>query len=306
MDFSAPSCVLGSGGLCAPHTGRGHDPGAFVEIGSLTKVLTGTLLMQLAAQGAVSVDDPVDRWLATPAGTGITLQQLQQHTSGLPRLPPPLPGTRRSDPYRPFTDQALRDLLAVGLGALVVAPPGEKEEYSNLGYAVLGSALSAAAGAPYMDLLAEHVLNPLGIRNEVTHQPPQGRSLVPTGIFGRRLRPWTMTGAILPAGGLWATPRAAARILTGLVVERVLGEPAPAWQRAGELVWHNGATRNASVFAGAFPDGRWILVHRLGGAPDATDRMGIQHLRGERCGGGTGAGAGAGAGVDTDTGRAGG
>ncbi|MEV5237894.1 serine hydrolase domain-containing protein [Streptomyces cinnamoneus] len=290
MDSSAPSCVLGSDSLCAPHTGRGHDPDAFVEIGSLTKVLTGTLLMRLAAQGVVSVDDPVERRLATPAGTGITLQQLQEHTSGLPRLPPLLPGVKRSDPYRPFTDEALRDLLAAGLGALAVAPPGEKEEYSNLGYAVLGAALSAAAGAPYTDLLAEHVLHPLGIRSEVTHQPPRDRSLVPTGIFGRRLRPWTMTGAILPAGGLWATPRAAARILTGLVVERVLGEPAPAWRRAGELVWHNGATRNASVFAGAFPDGRWILVHRLGGTADTTDRMAIDHLRGERCDGGVGAG----------------
>ncbi|MFH8789839.1 serine hydrolase domain-containing protein [Streptomyces roseoverticillatus] len=289
MDFSAPSCVLGSDGLCAPHTGRGHDPDAFVEIGSLTKVLTGTLLMRLAARGVVSVDDPVERWIRTPAGTGITLRHLQEHTSGLPRLPPLLPGAKRSDPYLSFTGQALRDHLVAGLDTFAVAPPGEKEEYSNFGYAVLGAALSAAAGASYMDLLAEHVLDPLGIRSEVTHQPPQGRSLVPTGIFGRRLRPWTMTGAILPAGGLWATPRAAARILTGLVVERVLGEPAPAWQRAGELVWHNGATRNASVFAGAFPDGRWILVHRLGGPADTTDRMGIDHLRGERCAGGNGA-----------------
>ncbi|MEH6375345.1 serine hydrolase domain-containing protein [Streptomyces sp. KLMMK] len=285
MEFSAPACVLGSSGLCAPHTDRGHDPGAFVEIGSLTKVLTGTLLMQLTARGVVSLDDPVERWLRTPAGTGITLRHLQEHTSGLPRLPPALPGTTRSDPYRPFTDQALRELLAAGLGPLATAPPGEREEYSNLGYAVLGAALSAAAGAPYADLLAAHVLDPLGVRSDVTPLPPPGRSLVPAGLFGRRLRPWTMTGAILPAGGMWATPRAAARILTGLVVERVLGEPAPAWQRAGELVWHNGATRNSSVFAGAFPDGRWILVHRLGGAAETTDRMAVDHLRGARCGG---------------------
>ncbi|MFF7730564.1 serine hydrolase domain-containing protein [Streptomyces sp. NPDC008001] len=290
MKFPAPTptCVLGSTGLCAPHTGRGHDPDAYVEIGSLTKVLTGTLLMQLAARGVLTVDDPLERWLKTPAGTGITLRHLQEHTSGLPRLPP---GTTRSDPYRAFTDEALGEILARPDG-LLTAPPGEKEEYSNLGYAVLGAALSAAAGAPYPELLAEHVLDPLGIRSEVTHRPPPDRSLIPAGLFGRRLRPWTMTGAILPAGGMWATPKAAARILTGLVVDRVLGEPAAAWQRSGELVWHNGATRNASVFAGALPDGRWILVHRLGGSSDATDRIAVDHLRGERCGDGEGQGPG--------------
>ncbi|MFD7341614.1 hypothetical protein ACFV98_37405 [Streptomyces violascens] len=87
-----------------------------------------------------------------------------------------------------------------------------------------------------------------------------------------------MDGAILPAGGLWATPRAAARLVVALLVERKLGEPTPFWQIAGPLRWHNGATRDASVFTGALPDGTWVLIHRLSGNAERTDELGIALL----------------------------
>lgn len=74
-------------------------------------------------------------------------------------------------------------------------------------------------------------------------------------------------------------PRAAADLLVRLAVERRLGDPAPSWQTAGPLHWHNGATRDASLFAGAMDDGRWVLIHRLNGAPEETDRVGIEVLK---------------------------
>lgn len=67
--------------------------------------------------------------------------------------------------------------------------------------------------------------------------------------------------------------------MTALLIDRKLGEPALSWQRAGTLLWHNGATGDASVFAGAVPDGRWVLVHRLTGQADRTDELGIELLR---------------------------
>ncbi|MFF1479158.1 serine hydrolase domain-containing protein [Streptomyces sp. NPDC058301] len=267
-----PLCILSSS--APPRVEHGHDPELFVQIGSLTKPLTGTLLVRLATAGALGLDDPLERFLPVPAGTGITLRHLAVHTSGLPRLPP---GLNVRDPYAPFDAEAL-DALVRRLDTLVTGAPGEHEEYSNFGYAVLGSALSAAGGAPYEQLLNEYVLGPLEIA-EVTSTPARERRLVARGLFGRPVRPWTMTGAILPAGGLWATPVAASRLVTSLLVERRLGEPAPSWQRAGRLLWHNGATKDASVFAGALPDGAWVLVHRLGGDADTTDKLGIDHLK---------------------------
>ncbi|WP_435270521.1 serine hydrolase domain-containing protein [Streptomyces sp. 1222.5] len=268
-----PTCVLSD--AAAPRLVDGHAVDRFVEIGSFTKVLTGTALMRLAAAGVLDADDPVERWLPAAPGTGITLRHLAEHTSGLPRLPP---GTTGRDPYAAFDRAALHRLLG-GLDGIRVRPPGGEEEYSNLGYAVLGEALSRAAGTSYEEVLATHVLRPLDVR-EVSARPAAADRLLAPGLFGRPRRPWTMTGAILPAGGLWATPRAVADLVVRLVVERRLGPPAPSWQRSGPLYWHNGATRHASVFAGATADGGWAVVHRLGGDPERTDRAGIDALRG--------------------------
>ncbi|WP_257234023.1 serine hydrolase domain-containing protein [Streptomyces sp. JV178] len=61
--------------VAAERCSQGHDPDALVQVGSFTKVLTGTLLMRLTAEGTVNPDDPVERWLDTPDGTGITLRE---------------------------------------------------------------------------------------------------------------------------------------------------------------------------------------------------------------------------------------
>lgn len=97
-----PTCVLTS--AAAPRARHGHHPDRYVQIGSLTKVLTGTAFVRMAAAGLLNAADPVDRWLPAPCGTGITLQHLAEHTSGLPRQPPGLPG---KDPYRTFDTDAL-------------------------------------------------------------------------------------------------------------------------------------------------------------------------------------------------------
>ncbi|WP_329065820.1 serine hydrolase [Streptomyces sp. NBC_01429] len=184
---------------------------------------------------------------------------------------------RRRDPYAAFDTTALHAVLQ-RLDTLTTTEPGHTEEYSNLGYAILGAALTSAAEMTYQDLLNHHVLAPLDI-NEVTTTPPPDKCLHSRGLFGRPRRPWTMTGAIQPAGGLWATPRATARLVTALLVDRKLGEPAMSWQKAGAVLWHNGATGDASVFAGAMPGGRWVLVHRLTGQADATDELAIKLLQ---------------------------
>ncbi|WP_430379569.1 serine hydrolase domain-containing protein [Streptomyces sp. B1-3] len=268
-----PTCVFSHTG--PPTFSNGHAADRFVEIGSLTKVVTGTALTRMAASGVLSLDDPVERWLPATPGTGITLLHLARHTSGLPRLPPGRHSRR--DPYASFDRHALDQLLS-RLDTLATRPAGTGEEYSNLGYAVLGAALTAASEMTYEELVTAYVLRPLGI-TEVAVNPDPGRRLPTPGLLGRPRRPWTMDGAILPAGGLWATPRAAADLVVRLLLERRLGDPAPSWQTSGPLLWHNGATRHASLFAGAMDDGRWVLTHRLNAAPDDTDRAGIDILR---------------------------
>jgi D-alanyl-D-alanine-carboxypeptidase/D-alanyl-D-alanine-endopeptidase len=256
----------------------GHDPDAYVELGSFTKVLTGTVLAVLAEKRVVSLDDPVERWLSAPAGTGVTLRHLADHTSGLPRLPP---DTGLFNPYRDFTQTQLEQFVG-RLDSLVTASPGEREEYSNFGYTVLGAALMSAAGQDYEELVGDHVLAPLGLpAGAVTARPPADQRLLASSWFGRPVKPWDLTGAVLPAGGMWASTRTTAGLLTGLLVDKTLGEPALTWRRVGDLplTYHNGATRKSRVFAGALPDGRWVVVHRLSGSIKDTDAAGIDELR---------------------------
>ncbi|MGW0771315.1 serine hydrolase domain-containing protein [Streptomyces sp. NPDC002676] len=267
-----PTCILSKSEPA--RISGGHAADRFVEIGSLTKVLTSTVLQRMEETGLLHSDDLLERWLPIPPGSRITLRHLARHTSGLPRLPPKI---SRHDPYKSFDDHALDSLLG-RLNTLIHGIPGQHEEYSNLGYAVLGRALTVAGDAPYEELVHTYVLAPLGIGDVMADPPPERRLLAP-GRLRRQRRPWTMSGAILPAGGLWATPRAAADLVVGLLIERSLGGPGLAWQTAGPLLWHNGATRDASVFAGAMPDGRWVLVHRLNGPPEATDQLGLQILK---------------------------
>ncbi|MFE2810816.1 serine hydrolase [Streptomyces nigra] len=75
------TCVLG-GSQEEPVVSGGHDPDRYAEMGSFTKVVTATVLQRLAEQGVVGFDDPAERWLGVPAGTGITLRHLAGHTSG--------------------------------------------------------------------------------------------------------------------------------------------------------------------------------------------------------------------------------
>lgn len=235
----------------------------------MTKVVTGTALMRLARTGVLGLDDPLERWLPWVPACGITLRHLAEHTSGLPRLPP---GTGGGDPYRAFDAAALGSVLS-DLATLQTTAPGRAHQYSNLGYAVLGEALCAAAGSRYEELVRALVLDPLGIA-EMTAHPPPDRCLTGAGVLGRPRRPWTLSGAVLPAGGLWATPTATARLVAGLLVDGMLGEPAPTWLRSGDVIWHNGTTHGVRLFAGARADGHWVLVHRLGGPLRGAERLG--------------------------------
>ncbi|QNP72090.1 beta-lactamase family protein [Streptomyces roseirectus] len=274
--MGTPTCLLGGAGI-SERISHGHDAGRYVEIGSLTKVFTATVLAELVKEGTVGLDAPLEDCIGSvPRGTGITLRNLAEHTSGLPRLPV-VPVAPPNDPYATFTPAALADALGA-LDRQITGRQGETE-YSNYGYAVLGHALTTATGRTYQQLVDTYVLAPLGVETgAVTAHPPAGERLVPRGLFGRARPLWDLTGPILPAGGLWSTCRTLADVVVALLVERRLGEPALAWQRGPSVVWHNGATRGSSVVAAVHDDGPWLVLHRLG-EPDETDRLAIQTLK---------------------------
>ncbi len=167
------------------------------EIGSVTKTMTATLLALLAAEGTLSLDDGVGRWLPAGANGAITLRQLATHTSGLPRMPP---GYRPADPDNVWASLT-PEIAEEGLRQ-AVAQPGAARQYSNFGYQLLGLVLERASGLDYATLIAGRLLGPLSMTCSGVGQAGAGIPL-PGHSGGREVRHWDRP---LPgAGGVEAT-----------------------------------------------------------------------------------------------------
>lgn len=148
-------------GVTAADSGRPVGPETLFRIGSLTKPLTGTLVMRLVERGVLDLDRPVSAYLpwlelAEPgAAARVTLRMLLSHTSGLAS------GGEGTGPCD--AGAAERYARTVLPRVPMVAPPGVVHSYSNHGVALAGHVAEIAAGAPYAELMREHVFDPLGM-----------------------------------------------------------------------------------------------------------------------------------------------
>jgi D-alanyl-D-alanine carboxypeptidase len=123
------------------------------QIGSIGKSFTAACLMQLAEEGRLDLDAPVAEylpWFEVRSAFGpITIHHLMNHTAGI------ITGSDITSDS-PFDVWALRDTEAG-------APPGERWQYSNIGYRVLGFVLEELERRPYADIVRARVLEPAGM-----------------------------------------------------------------------------------------------------------------------------------------------
>lgn len=278
-------CHSFSTGMARVEDGTKATSDTLYRVGSLTKVFTATLLMEMRDAGEVALDDPLSRYL--PEGTkvpgdprgarAITLRHLVQHTSGLPRLPASVFSAPQDDPYASVTPEVLLADLA---RTRLESPIGARFAYSNFGVALLGLSLGSAAQSPYEQLLAQRVLSPLGM-NDTGFAPtdpsrPRGTTGYSTDGARKPLSDWRME-AINPTGGLCSSVNDLSKFVAmnlrageadaPVIAPGTLAEmhqpsrlTSDAWKEAvglgwivrqrkgGDLVWHNGMTGNhASV-----------------------------------------------------------
>ena len=258
-------------------------PGAdtVYEIGSITKVFTSLVLADMVVRGEVGLDDPVAQFLPATVkvperdGRKITLRDLSNQVSGLPRMPDNLKPADGADPYVDYGPDRLYEFLAkVELARGV----GEKYEYSNLGVGLLGHALALRAGTSYEELVRKRVLEPLGMADTAVALDERLKARLAPGS-GPNLSPvknWNFD-VFAPAGALRSTARDMLKFLTAamglrdtrlraafdlmLKEERPTGTPDltiglgwHVWRRYGtEIVWHNGGTGGYRSFAGFNP-----------------------------------------------------
>jgi CubicO group peptidase (beta-lactamase class C family) len=182
-------------GVISNRTGVAATPDTLFQIGSNTKLMTTTLIMQLVDAGEVELDEPVRRYvpaleLAEPgAAEAITIRQLLTHTSGI-----------EGDYFAEFGrgDDAVERYVASLRDIGLVHQPGQMWSYCNSGFVLAGHVAERLTGQPYHQLLRERVCEPLGLRRG------PGRDPAALGA----VRPRDAGGAVRPAadGGCPAGP----------------------------------------------------------------------------------------------------
>jgi len=130
---------------------------------SMTKTFTAVAVLQCAEQGALGVDDELDRYLPnTPyRGQHITVRQLLDHTSGIPN-PIPLRWVHLVADQAQFDENAALAQVLRRTPKLAFAP-GQRFAYSNLGYWLLGKIIERVSGQAYVDVVTANVCQRLSV-----------------------------------------------------------------------------------------------------------------------------------------------
>ena len=148
-------------------------PQTIFQSGSIGKQFTAALVMRLVQDGNIVLDAPISTYLAgTPkAWEKVTVRHLLTHTSGLAS------SDAKVDLRKDYTEA---QLLQVAAELPPSFAPGEKWEYSDVGYQVLGFMCSQVGGKFYGDQLAERIFQPLGMKTAIINE----RNIVPHRAAG--------------------------------------------------------------------------------------------------------------------------
>ena len=280
------------------------DANSVFEIGSISKVFTGTMLAQMVQEGKVRLDDPVQKYLPasvrvpTRNGKVITLGNLSEQNSGLPRMPD---NFKPADPSNPYADYTVQQMYAFISGYQLTRDPGAEFEYSNLGVGLLGHVLSLVDGKSYEAMVRERILAPLGMTNSAVTFTPWMKTHLALGHDpdGSVVSNWDIP-ALAGAGAIRATASDMLKFLDANLhpergaLQRAMAfahrERAPAGQmgiglnwfslHAGTdtVVWHNGGTGGYRTYIGFVPSRRAgvVVLTNSGGA--GADDIGMHLL----------------------------
>lgn len=177
------------------------------EIGSVSKVFTSTLLAKLVVSESIKLDQSINHLSPVSLGNPekITLKELANHTSGLPRLPSNLNlfFVDQSNPYKDYGAKKLESYLSSNFS--LASSPGEKYAYSNLGTGLLGYLLSIKTGKSYETLLQEMITEVYTMPSTTTIEDAVKDRLV-NGLnaSGKVTSNWDMN-VLVGAGGILST-----------------------------------------------------------------------------------------------------
>ena len=147
-------------GIADPGSGRELTPETPSRVASITKQFTAAAILRLAEENRLSLDDRIGSHLPEypePAASRITIRQMLNHSSGLPR---PEQQTARETPRT-----STKDRLNVFAPLPLDFEPGSEHDYSNSGYIVLGAIIEKVTGESFPVALQQLLFDPIGLHN---------------------------------------------------------------------------------------------------------------------------------------------
>ncbi|WP_421418453.1 serine hydrolase [Pseudoalteromonas lipolytica] len=141
-----------------------HSEKSKFRIGSITKQFTAMLILQLAQQGKLKLDEPLATYLPDyrqDIAAKITLRQILNHTSGLSNYTQLKTFRDEYSKNNYSVDEFIRLLCSDDL----LFEPGTEFRYSNSGYFILGAVIEKVTGQKYKDVLQKNILDPLGMND---------------------------------------------------------------------------------------------------------------------------------------------
>ncbi|PTR26539.1 D-alanyl-D-alanine carboxypeptidase [Rhodococcus sp. OK519] len=175
------------------------DPAEHIRIGSNTKTMTGTVILQLVQEGKMALTDPVSKFRPdVPNGDNITIEQLLDMRSGLFNYTETaeLNQALDDDPQKQWKPE---ELLALGFANPPYFPPGQGYHYSNTNIVLLGLIAESLDGKPLSQIFQSRLFGPLGLSG--TSFPAIADSSIPAPhsqgyVYGTNMD--TLTDPALP------------------------------------------------------------------------------------------------------------
>ena len=279
------------------------DENTIYEIGSITKVFTGIMLATQVLDKDIGLDDKINALLPdsitvpTIGDVEITMGNLTDHTSGLPRMPINFEPANPNNPFADYTVEKMYEFIA---NYQPVREVGSEYEYSNLAQGLLGYLLAVNKNTAYEDLMVRTIADPLGMndtRVELTEIMKENLALGHSG--GKVVENWDIptlagAGAIRSSTSDMAkfiscnlghvdSGLKAAMELSHVARHRKAGEMSVAmgWHIKkgdnGNVIWPNGGTGGYRAFTGFVKEtGKGVVV--LSNSSTGVDDIGFYLL----------------------------
>ena len=255
------------------------------SIGSITKQFTGAAILKLEMMDKLKVTDPISKYFGdVPADKKeITLHHLLTHTAGLE-------GALGDD----YDAIGREDFVKLALSSKLLFIPGERYEYSNVGFSLLGIIVELVSGKNYEDFLYEALFKPAGMEKTGYVRPGFVKSELAVGYRGGERwgtaldRPWRPEGPgwhLRANGGILSTVGDMYRWYLALKNDTVLSVSAKkkylaphvkeyadgnsyygyGWvtqktERGANLIWHNGGNGIYNAFMGFEPENDLVII----------------------------------------------